>query len=567
MCAWASNHRTTRSGSVVRTLTLLVIGAVVSAPADAACIAGGYTLDSDTLYDVVTHPTEADTLFAIQNPAAQDGIALLKSCDGGITWSATALTRDFYSVSSLAIDPVNGETAYAMTNRGPMVSRDGGITWSETDLPNGQMVFGGDGTLYSHDLTSIQKRPPGQTWATLTPVPAKFDVLRPHPTDSTRIHVGQYYSVDGGASWQQVFPERVADVRYSPSDPMRMIATATPALLSTDGGVNWSELPLEEFEVFQTASVSGTAVAFDALDSDTIWIATRSCGLWRSSSGGARWRLPTAGLTGAPESCWLGDNRPEVKRFKPSPMDPNRFFAITSDGLFITTDDGDTWVEANGQAGNPAPPPPNPFSGDADLELDLFGLPGRFTPPVSLKFSGTIRHKGPDMAREVTFSVPVDSIGSSHGVCVGGSCDFGDVAPGTIIQLQMQRKILGGGISARCNGDVFEMSGRVTATTNDPVPDNNVDTVSSVRRNEPSLISGCAGEGLLQREGGGGSFGYVLLFVLLISALTRRSFDRAGLSCGAAGSGRNLEPGLAGKQQVMAARLNWTSFSLGNHEA
>lgn len=222
----------------------------------------------------------------------------------------------------------------------------------------------------------------------------------------------------------------------------------------------------------------------------------------------------------------MGSNRPEVKRFKPSPVDPDRFLAITSDGLFISRDDGDTWVEANGQAGNPELPPPNPFSGDADLALDLFGLPGTFTPPITVQFSGTITHNGPDTAREVTFSIPADSVSSSHGLCNGGSCDFGDVAPGTIIQLKMQRKILGGGIPARCTGDVFEMSGRVTATTNDPAPDNNIDTVSSTRQNGASIISGCPGEGLLQPEGGGGSFGLPLFLVLLTAVFTRRRLTK-----------------------------------------
>ena len=521
-----SNNQKRCRGDIVRTLVLLLIGVGASASGHAACLTGGCTLDSETLYDVVPHPTEVETLYAIQNPNTQDGIALLKSCDGGTSWSATALTRNFYSVSSLAIDPLNGESAYAMTNRGPMVSGDGGITWSETSLPIGRLVFGSDGTLYSHDMRNIQKRAPGQNaWTTLTPTPTSFDVLRPHLTDPTRIHVGQYYSVDGGTSWQRVFPQVVADVRYSPSDPMQMIATATPALLSIDGGVNWSELPLEEFEVFQTGSALGTAVAFDASDSGTIWVATRGCGLWRSSTGGARWQLPMAGLTGSPESCWLGNDYPGVKRFKPSPLDPDRFLAITSDGLFITTNDGDMWLEANGQAGNPEPPPPNPLSGDADLELDLFGLPGTFTPPVTVQFSGTIRHNGPDIAREVTFSVPADSIVSSHGACDGGSCDFGDLAPGTVIQLQMQREILGGNISARCSGDVFEISGRVTATTNDPVAGNNTDTVSSTRQNGASIISSCPGEGLLQPEGGGGSLGFPFLFVLLISVFTKRSLE------------------------------------------
>ena len=132
------------------------------------------------------------------------------------------------------------------------------------------------------------------------------------------------------------------------------------------------------------------------------------------------------------------------------------------------------------------------------------------------------------MAREVMFSIPADVVSSSHGVCDGGSCDFGDLAPGTVIQLQLQREVLGGGISARCNGDVFEISGRVTATTNDPAPDNNTDTVSSTRRNGGALISGCPGEGLLQNEsGGGGATGYPLLLMLLVSVFTRRSLRPA----------------------------------------
>ena len=520
-----SDCRNEQNGQFVRTLALILIGAGASASGHAACLPGGYTLDVETLSDVVLHPTELDTLYAIQSPNTPDGIVLLKSCDSGGVWSATALTSDFYDVYSLAIDPLNGESAYAMTNRGSMVSSDGGNTWSESDVPSGRLVFGSDGTLYSYDLTNIQKRSPGQSnWTTLTPTPTSIAVLRPHPTDPSRLHVGQYYSVDGGTSWHRVFSESVADVRYSSSDPLKMIATATPALLSNDGGVNWSELPLEEFEVFRTGSSQGTTVALDALDSDTIWIVTRACGLWRSSTGGARWQLPMAGLSGSPESCWMGNNYPEVKRFKPSPLDPDRFFAITSDGLFVTTNDGDLWIEANGQAGNPESPPPNPFSGDADLELDLFGLPGTFTPPVTLSLSATIRHNGPDMAREVTFSAPVDSIVSSHGTCDGGSCDFGDLAPGTVIQLQMQREVLGGGISAQCTGDVFEISGQVTATTSDPKLGNNTDTVSSTRQNNASIISRCPGEGLLQPEGdgGGGSLGYPFLFALWISIFTRR---------------------------------------------
>ena len=500
---------------------VLALGFVNITQAD--CLDGGYVIDTQTLSKVYAHPTEAETVFVTQNPGGPDGLALLKSCDGGNTWSATALTTDFYFVSSLAIDPTNTETVYAATNRGGMISQDGGITFEEIDLSSGTLVFANDGTLYSHDMNRINKREPGQeTWLALTSTPTGFDVLRPHPTDPARLHVGQYYSVDAGASWQRVFPDRSRDIRYSQSDPMSMIVTAEPALISNDGGVNWSEIPLEEFEPLLLGDFEGTIVEFDRNDPNVMWLATRLCGLWRSDNGGARWSLPMNGLTGGSEFCTLGESRNAViEQLEISEADPARLYAITPDGLFATTSNGDEWQSVNGTPGNPAPPPPNPFSGDADLSISLSGLPGSFTPPVTFQFSGTVRNNGPDTAREATLGIQADVLTSSHGTCDGSICDFGDVPAGTVIQLTFSSEVLGGGSGTRCSGDVFELSGSVSATTNDPVPGNNTATMTSTRQNGPSIISGCSGEGLLQPEGegGGGTSGPLMLLVMLLAAI------------------------------------------------
>ena len=504
---------------------ILSLGCSASGSAAATCYDDGHFIDAAGLLDIALHPSEADTLFAMQTPGDPDGLALLKSCNGGTSWSATALTADFYTVTSIAVDPLNPDDVYAATNRGVHTSSDGGVTWSESDLPGGQLQFAADGTFYVTDTNRIRRRLPGEsTWTELTPVLSSFEVLRIDPVDPSRLHVGEYYSVDGGISWQRVFPARVPDIRFSASNPSNMIATAKPALLSYDGGVNWAQLPLEEFEVFNTADVDGTAVAIDADDPQILWVATRGCGLWRSVNGGARWSLPMTGITGSGNFCFLGDERAEIRRFHPSPADSDRFFVITSDGLFVSRDNGENWTMSNGEAGNPETPPPSPVSGDADLSLDLFGLPGSFTPPTTLSFSGTIRHNGPDIAREVTFSAAVDEITASVGSCSGGTCDFGDLAPGTVIQLQLRREVLGGGIGAQCNGDVFTISGGVSATTKDPNPGNNSDTVSTTRQNSGSIISGCPGEGLLQpvSEDGSGGGATSPLWLLLLTFAVRR---------------------------------------------
>ena len=254
------------------------------AGARADCLEGGLGLDPATLSAVFVHPSEPDTLFATQFQGATNGLALLKSCDAGQNWSATALTSDLYSVNSLAVDPTNGEVVIAQTNRGGLVSEDGGITFSEIELPLGDLLFGNDGTLYAYAPPAIQRRLPGQaTWTELTPVPSGFSKLLIDPSDNNRLHVGTHYSVDGGTSWQQVLPALVKDLAYSPSDPARMVATHNPIRVSVDGGVNWAPPELEEFSWFESGSFEGRQVIFDAAEPDTIWVSLEGCGLFRSA--------------------------------------------------------------------------------------------------------------------------------------------------------------------------------------------------------------------------------------------------------------------------------------------
>ena len=487
--------------------------------AAADCLDGGHTIDVATLNRVYPHPSDAQTVFVTHNPFTTGGVALLKSCDGGETWSATSLTTDFYSVSSLAIDPLDADRVVIMTSRGGHVSADGGITFTDRDIPGNSLVFGADGTLYSYNDNRIHRLVPGASeWHALTPVPTSFDVSRVHPDDLSRLHVGQHYSVDAGASWQRVLPHRVRDVRYNPADPMSMIATGTPAMVSSDGGVNWRELPLAEFEPLLLGDFDGTQVAHDPEHPGTLWLATRGCGLWRSDNGGVRWRLSITGLSGAGGFCSLGPDRDvEIRQLAFGAPESQRIYAITRDGLFVTRDDGGQWQSINGVAGDPESPPPNPFSGDADLSITLSGLPRSFTPPATFTFSGTVRNDGPNAAREASLSIAADVVSTSVGRCGDLGCDFGDVPPGTVIRLQFRREVLGGGIGALCSGDVFELRGSVGAMTNDPVSGNNQAVVTSTRQNGPSLISRCAGEGLLQPEGGGGSSDLLLLLLLVTS--------------------------------------------------
>ena len=524
----ATHDSTIRHG--VSYALLLAATALCGNTAHATCPGGGYTLDAGSIRDVVPHPTEPNTVFVVQEPEDLSAFAVLKSCDAGATWSPTSLKREHFGVGSLAVDPTQPNRVTVSTNHGNLVSVDGGINFELVDYWYSNLVYGNDGTLYSHASTYAYKLPRGSsTWIPLTLSPQPMNVLRPHPTDANQLHIGQLYSVDGGTSWQYVRNDgHTKDVRYSEVDPMRVIATGKPVMLSTDGGVNWSQPAYNEFEFFASARPDGRFVAFDGDDPNTLWVVTADCGIFRSTNNGASWGTRTAGMTGLAANCPASLSAPEVDFFEPSPADGDRYYAVTSDGLFTTGDDGATWVAANGTPGDQSDAPTGVFDGDADLAVSLSKVPRKFTPPTTLKYRGTLVNNGPDVARSITVSFGGIIVSSSIGECSGYECVIAELQSGAVVDFQIERQELGGGSGTRCTGDIMEIRAQVSAVTNDPNPANNVTTASVKRENNPSLISGCPGEGLLtsqNEEGGGGAMGGLLLGGLgaVLLARTRRN--------------------------------------------
>ena len=509
---------------------MLLIASVFNATtAFAICLDGGYTLDGATIKDVVPHPTEPDTVFVVQHPEDTSALAVLKSCDGGVTWSPTSLNRKHLGVSSLAVDPTQPNRVDVSTNHGNLVSRDGGITFELTDYWHSNLIYGNDGTLYS--AAGPYKLTRGSaTWVRLPRPPQPINVLRPHPTDSNQLHIGQLYSVDGGVSWQYVRNDgHTADVRYSELDPMRVIATGKPVMLSTDGGVNWSPPAYNEFEYFASTQPEGQFVAFDKDDPSTLWAVTSDCGIFRSTNNGASWSTRMTGITGQTTNCPANLASPQVSLFEPSPANGDRYYAVTSDGLFTTADDGESWTPANGVPGPKSDAPAGVFDGDADLEIELANVPHQFTPPATLRYRGTIRNNGPDAARSITVSFGGEIVSSTISSCHGIECEITELQAGMVLEFQVERQELGfGGGGTRCTGDVMEIRAQVSAVTDDPNPANNKANAWVRRENNPSLISSCPGEGLL--TGGGGSVSVLLLGALAAVFRVRRRRFRAAQS-------------------------------------
>jgi len=231
---------------------------------------------------LVVDPRSATTVYA---GTAEGGV--WKTVDGGSNW--LPLTDSQQSLGSLALDPSNPDTIYAGTGEanfvtdayfgsGVLKSTDGGITWTVlgqsvfTGLSIGAvavspgnsqvLVVGADSGIY----TSLDG---GITWANSVPGVIAGTAVVFNPADGSQVWAGVYpssgsnalyHSTDGGVTWNPVsassLPQsgigRVA-IAIAPSNPQTIyvgisgqnfVSTLAGDMLgvfvSSDGGNSWT---------------------------------------------------------------------------------------------------------------------------------------------------------------------------------------------------------------------------------------------------------------------------------------------------------------------------------------
>lgn len=164
-------------------------------------------------------PTTPTTLYA----GVYD-VGVFKSTDAGGTWSATALTFPAggdpdgvfaYSVYALAIDPA---TLYACVGygRGILKSTDGGTTWSASGLPSCVLAFdpATPATLYAGGGGVFKSTDGGTTWSASGLPNAVVSALAIDPSAPATLYAGGalpyggngvvFKSTDGAMSWQAI---------------------------------------------------------------------------------------------------------------------------------------------------------------------------------------------------------------------------------------------------------------------------------------------------------------------------------------------------------------------------
>lgn len=237
------------------------------------------------------------------------------------------------SVTSLAVDPLNASTVYAVTDSaGLFGSLDGGWSWQ----PLGWL---------GPDVTSLEASPaaPGTLFASFRgTLPGTGGVLK---------------STDGGRNWSPArfglgdpsAPPSSSEFRYltinavaaHATDPAILLAaSAGPSglLRSTSGGASWSRVAFQT-EVYDVIFDPQTPQTAFASVHDPGRDAPRG-GVFRSSDGGITWAAARSGLLRNPgkEEYYASPTR-----LVPAPSDPRTIYGLSRREVVRTTDGAANW--------------------------------------------------------------------------------------------------------------------------------------------------------------------------------------------------------------------------------
>jgi photosystem II stability/assembly factor-like uncharacterized protein len=286
---------------------------------------------------VALAPGRPATLYAV------DGDSIFTSTDSARTWHEEAAGPDGTDVVTLTVSPRRPRTIFASTLGGLFESDDGGLRWSpiQTGYP-GKLVRAVAIDL-QHPSTIYIGACQSEYGECITSSPGGFRK-----------------TVDGGATWQPIAGvplvttvvrgghvlHLTAAVQSLAIDPHRsntVFAGTTRGGIfrSTDAGRSWQRVATEHGEPKREPGnafpYSVLAIVVDPIHHDTVYAASSTGGVLKSTDGGTTWGTTNNGLT-----------NPDMFALAVDPHKPRTLFASTYGGVFISTNGAASWHRDNG---------------------------------------------------------------------------------------------------------------------------------------------------------------------------------------------------------------------------
>jgi hypothetical protein len=336
------------------------------------------------------HPTDANTFWV---GAANGGV--WKTTNHGATWTPISDNLAQIGISNIIIPPdfATSNTMYIGTGDrgdwwgggvGILKSTDGGTTWTETDLgvSSPEEIYIGKIIIHPSDpLTQMAATKNGiykttNGWVNASQVLSNFRGIdmEYHPTDPQIIYAVNktYYngetstriirSTNGGANWSdiKIFDNSVrVEISISPAAPDRLYALVAGSdnglkgiYRSDDAGLNWEltfdgSLPSHNLLgwVCSGNDVGGQgsydlAMAVNPLNADEVFIG--GVNVWRSTNGGYNWAI---------KSIWTGNCGGSVATVHADhhwlefQYNTTKIFSMNDGGIYYSVNNGQHWTE------------------------------------------------------------------------------------------------------------------------------------------------------------------------------------------------------------------------------
>jgi photosystem II stability/assembly factor-like uncharacterized protein len=335
--------------------------------------------DTDVLY-ISTGIFDREAANSDPQSGVPGGEGILKSTDGGKTWTSINNGLNNLYVGSLFMHPTNpdillagaGNNQYSMGN-GVYLSKDGGANWkhvlSGQNMEAVEFAISDPSIAYAGSADSVfRSGNGGETWEKVSgggedgwgapgvragfPIDFQVDPRNPDRIFANEYGGGNFLSEDGGKTWVNASRgytgAQVRAVAVDPTQPGRvMVAARSGIFVSYDGGANWAGLSYPP-----VVSMDWYAVAIDPTNPQHIVAETNWDNLLvNSRDGGMTWRRAFS----------FGEQRVGWHAIAFAPSDSNIVYAGSTgyfsagsfdssqpgNGIYISRDGGDGWMPAN----------------------------------------------------------------------------------------------------------------------------------------------------------------------------------------------------------------------------
>lgn len=237
------------------------------------------------------------------------------STDKGESWQSISLlprADGIQSLSGLSVyrifeDPLDPRTMYwASREKGLFITYNDGRDWFQPEGPVSQ------GFMYG---------------------------VAVHPTDKCTVYVTNgsslYITTDCSRTWSELYTipdsDRINSVAINTGAPheVLMARRSGDIMRSNDGGISWS--------IIRNMNTTAIDLYADPLVKNRFYLGTSSNGLYRSDDIGDSWTAMNNGI-----AEFSGAN--EYRRLTFHQTKPGTLYYISTFGIHISTDGGDTWV-------------------------------------------------------------------------------------------------------------------------------------------------------------------------------------------------------------------------------